>query len=147
MKQSLLHGLLVMAWCLGAAPALASDIHIEMTYARATPAGATTAAAFMVIRNDAKADDTLVSAVSPSAKIVQIHEMTMVGGIMRMREVQGGLKVPASGTVSLRPGGYHIMLIGVVRPMQKGQSFSLSLHFKNAGDVSVSVPVRSLSGD
>jgi len=146
MRQSRLHGLLVMAWCAWAAPAFASDIQVESAYARATPAGATTGAAFMVIRNDAKTDDTLLSAVSAVAKIVQIHEMTMVGGIMRMREVQGGLKVPASGTVSLHPGGYHIMLIGLLSPLQKGQAFSLSLHFKNAGDVAVQVPVRSLSG-
>ena len=131
---------------LSAGPVLAADIHVENAYARATPAGASTGAAFMAIRNTGKVEDTLKGGSSPMAKTVQAHEMTMEGGIMRMRQVQGGLKVPSAGDVQLRPGSYHIMLIGLRGPLISGKPFPLTLHFEKAGDVSVQVSVRSLAG-
>ena len=130
-----------------AGQARAGSIVVEHPYARATPAGASTGAAFMIIRNSGTADDMLLGGASPAAKTVQVHEMTMDGGIMRMRQVPGGLKVPAGGNVQLRPGSYHIMLIDLGGPLSSGKSFPLTLHFRKAGDVPVQVSVRSLSGD
>jgi periplasmic copper chaperone A len=146
-NRRIICGLLASSLCvLGAGHAAAASIRIEGVYARATPAGASTGAAFMVIHNDGKADDTLVGASSPVAKTVQIHEMTTDDGIMHMRQVPGGLKVPAGGTVQLRPGSYHIMLIDLLQRLTSGKHFPITLKFQQAGDVPIEVTVHAMAG-
>ena len=147
MRSNPVLAILLSLLCATAAQAKTWAIRIEHPYVRATPSGASTGAAFMTIHNDGQTDDMLLGGVSAVAKTVQVHEMTMDGGIMRMRQVQGGLMVPAAGAIELRPGGYHIMMIGLRAALKKGQSFPLTLHFKKAGDVSIEVPVRGLSGE
>ena len=127
-------------------PALAQNaaIQIEKPWARATPGGASTGAAYMTLDNKSNAEDRLIGASSDIAGTVQIHEMKVVDGIMRMREVAGGLAIPAGGAVALKPGGYHVMLIGLKKPLKAGDGFPLTLRFQKAGNVSVTVPVEAM---
>ena len=71
--------------------------------------------------------------------------MTMVSGVMQMREVADGLNVPAGGSVTLKPGSYHVMLIGLKRPLTAGETFPLTLSFAKAGNISVTVPVQAMN--
>jgi len=139
---------LALAACLVAAapPAFAqsSSIQVEAPWASATPAGAATGAAYMTIENKSDVADRLTGAASDVAKTLQIHEMRVVNGTMRMREIAGGLPVPAGGSVVLKPGSYHVMLIGLKAPLKAGASFPLTLVFDKAGKVSVQVQVQAM---
>jgi hypothetical protein len=128
-----------------AAPAFAqsSSIQVEKPWTRATPAGATTGAVYLTIDNKSGAADRLTGASSDVADKLQIHEMKVVNGVMQMREVPGGLQVPAKGAVVLKPGSYHVMLIGLKNPLKAGDSFPLTLVFEKAGNVSITVPVQA----
>ena len=129
-------------------PAFAQNasIQVEKPYARATPGGATTGAVYMTLDNKSNAEDRLTGASSDVASTLQIHEMKVVNGTMEMREVAGGLAIPAGGSVVLKPGGYHVMLIGLKKPLKAGDSFPLTLQFQKAGKVSVTVPVQAMGG-
>jgi len=129
-------------------PAFAQNasIQVEKPYARATPGGATTGAVYMTLDNKSNAEDRLTGASSDVAITLQIHEMKVVNGTMEMREVAGGLAIPAGGSVVLKPGGYHVMLIGLKKPLKAGDSFPLTLQFQKAGKVSVTVPVQAMGG-
>jgi len=124
--------------------AQSTSIHIDKPWARATPAGAKTGAAYMTIDNKSGQPDRLTGASSDVAKTLQIHEMKVVDGVMKMREIPGGLPVPAGGSVTLKPGGYHVMLIGLNKALKKGEKFPLTLVFEKAGKVSIEVPVESV---
>jgi periplasmic copper chaperone A len=124
--------------------AQSSSIQIEKPWARATPAGAKTGAAYMTIDNKANVADRLTGVSSDVAKTLQIHEMKVVNGVMKMREISGGLPVPAGNSVTLKPGGYHVMLIGLNKPLKAGEKIALTLVFEKAGKVSVEVPVQGV---
>ena len=124
--------------------AQSTSIQIEKPWARATPAGAKTGAAYMTIDNKSNVADRLTAASSEVAKTLQIHEMKVVNGIMKMREIPGGLPVPAGSSVTLKPGGYHVMLIDLNKPLKVGEKFPLTLVFEKAGKVSIEVPVESV---
>src|SRR5262249_613500 len=85
----------------------AGDIVIEKPWPRATPKGAEVSAGYLTIRNTGAAPERLTGGSAEFAK-VEIHEMTSEGGLMRMREVKGGLNIPAHGSVGFAPGGYHL---------------------------------------
>lgn len=126
--------------------AAARPIAIENAWARATPAGARTGAAYLTIENRGAEADRLTAASSPAAEKVEVHEMSMTGGIMRMRAVAGGLAVPAHGSVTLKPGGYHLMLTGLKHPLKAGETLAVTLTFAKAGAVAVSAPIRPIGG-
>jgi periplasmic copper chaperone A len=129
------------------APALAqgnTSITVEQPWARATPAGAMTGAVYMTFDNRSGIADRLTGASSDVADKLQIHEMKVENGVMQMREVAGGLPIPASGSVVLKPGSYHVMLIGLKRPLTAGEKFPLTLTFEKAGNISVTVPVQAM---
>ena len=98
----------------------------------------------MTLDNKANAADRLTGASSDIAAEVQVHEMAVVDGVMQMRQLAGGLPIPAGGSVTLKPGGYHVMLIGLKKPLTPGETFPLTLTFANAGNISVTVPVRAM---
>lgn len=99
---------------------------------------------FMTIAGGAEAD-TLVGARSADAERVELHETFDRGdGLRGMREVEGGVPVPAGGTAELRPGGYHVMLIGLRRGLAPGDTVALDVEFAQAGTVAVRAVVRSL---
>ena len=124
----------------GATPSIA----VEQPYARATPTGATTGAVYMTLANKAKTADRLIAASSDVAGKLQIHEMAVVNGVMQMRQLANGLPVPAEGSVVLKPGSYHVMLIGLKKPLTAGQTFPLTLTFEKAGNISITVPVQAM---
>jgi periplasmic copper chaperone A len=100
-------------------------------------------AAYLTLKNAGQEADTLQSVSSPGAEKVEIHEHTQdASGIMRMRPVAGGLKIPAGGTVEFKPGGYHLMLFGLKHNLEEGQQIPLKLHFMQAGDLDVEVKVE-----
>ena len=98
----------------------------------------------MSITNKGAAADRLVSASSPAAEKVQIHEMTMQNGVMKMRELPNGLPIEAGKTVSLAPGGNHLMLMGLKAPLKQGDKIPLTLNFEKTGKIDVMLDVQGI---
>ncbi len=120
----------------------APGITLDRAWSPATPNGAATAAAYMEIENHGRADDRLLGGSSPVAGKVEVHEMSMTGGIMSMHAVSGGLPIPAGKSVNLEPqANYHLMLTDLKAPLKNGARLSLTLNFARAGMVHVDVPV------
>lgn len=110
-------------------------------WAAPTPAGVDVAAGYLTISNHTVAADRLVSATSPRAERVEVHEMTMNGSVMQMRPV-ARLDIPAGGDVQLGPSGMHLMFYGVSEPFAQGQTIPLHLVFETAGAIDVELPVQ-----
>jgi periplasmic copper chaperone A len=121
-----------------------ASIQVEQPWARATPAGASTGAVYLTITNKSQEMDRFLSASSDVADKLQIHEMKVVNGVMEMREVTGGVAVAANGSVELKPGSYHLMLMGLKKPLKAGETIPLTLDFEKAGKVSITVPIRAM---
>ena len=120
------------------------DVVIVLPWARATPSGATTGAGYLTIENHGQADDRLVGVASPVAAKVEVHEMSMTGGVMRMRPVQGGVAIAAGKSVTLAPSGYHIMLMGLNAPLKQGDKVPVTLTFEKAGKAEVVLDVQAI---
>ena len=112
-------------------------ISINHPWARATPGAVKNSAAFMRFDNKGAADK-LVSVTGTVAKEIQIHSMITEAGVMKMREIKS-LDIPANGRAELKPGGFHIMLIGMPDGLKEGSKFPLILKFEKAGEVTVLV--------
>lgn len=122
--------------------AIAGDIMIQDPYARATGAKAVVGAAFMGIMNHTDSADRLIAARSDIAKRVEIHtHIEDANGVMRMVEVEDGIAIPAGGMAMLQRGGDHVMLMGLVQPLEQGDEISVTLIFANAGEIEVVIPV------
>ncbi|WP_334187021.1 copper chaperone PCu(A)C [Noviherbaspirillum sp.] len=122
------------------------EVHINRPYARPTVPGQPSAAAYLSLENKGKQTDKLLSASSPAAKSVEIHTMSMDGNVMRMREVPG-IELKAAGKVIMQPGdGYHLMLIGLHKPLQPGDRFPMTLTFEKAGKKEISITVEAKTG-
>ena len=141
LRRSLL-GLLVFS-----IPALAQahdaqlgDLSITQPWSRAAGANGT-GAGFLTIRNAGSQADRLVSASSPAARTVELHTHIRDGEVMRMRPVAGGIVVPAGQTVTLQPGGLHVMLIGLTEALRQGGEVPLTLRFEKAGEAQVMLHV------
>lgn len=111
-----------------------------MRRAYATPTGAKTAAAYLTIVNHGTSADRLVGASTPLADRLQFHQETNDNGIMRMRELPSVTVDPGS-SVTLKPGGMHIMMIGLNQQLKERQSFPLVLEFEKAGKITLQVPI------
>jgi periplasmic copper chaperone A len=137
--------MLAGAACL-AQVAFASDIMVMDAMARAsiTPV-AKTGAVYFTVMNHGAADDKLLSVTTPVANSAEVHETTMDGDVMKMRAVEGGLPVAAGTMVELKPGGFHLMLMGLRSPLVKGESLELELTFEKAGVVKVAAPVGEVA--
>lgn len=138
-------GLVMLALLMVAAPGRA-QITVTEAWVRGTVPGMKATGAFM--RIESRADTRLVAAASPAAPLVEIHEMAMVDNVMRMRAIPG-LAVPAGRPVELRPGGYHVMLMDLPRPIERGTTVPITLTFQS-GDgrretVKVAAEVRPLA--
>lgn len=120
----------------------AETLSVRDAWASPTPGGAQVSAGYLTIVNGTAAADTLVSATSPRATSVEVHEMSMDGVVMRMRQVTGGLTIQSGGEVALAPGGNHLMFMGVTQPFAEGESIPVTLTFANAGVVEVQLPVH-----
>jgi hypothetical protein len=98
-------------------------------------------AAYLVISNDTNTADRLLSATAEVATSVELHETKMEGGLMSMSPVTA-IEIPANGQVELKPGGYHLMLIGLTRELTVGESVTLVLTFEKAGEITVTANVQ-----
>jgi copper(I)-binding protein len=122
-------------------PVAVGELRIMHPWARASAGHGNTGAAFMTIANTGGADDKLVSAATANAKKTEVHETTMVDGVMKMRMLMGGLAIPAGTEVLLKPMGLHVMLMGVTEKLVEGETLVLTLTFEQAGSVDVAVPI------
>jgi copper(I)-binding protein len=119
------------------------SIKVDHAYTRATVPGQQVAGGFMKIENKGNGADQLVSASSPVAGEVQLHEMAMEGNVMKMRQVKD-IAVPAGGSVELKPGGLHLMFMNIKAPLAAGESVPVKLKFAKAGEVEVKMPVNAM---
>lgn len=113
---------------------------IRNAWARAASQDHGLSAVYMVIENTGDQPDRLLHAHCDAAQTVELHETKMEGGVMKMQPVDG-IDVPAHGTVELKPGGLHVMLIGLTRDLNPGDTIEVELHFEHAGHVTVKATV------
>ncbi|MGX4801874.1 copper chaperone PCu(A)C [Bradyrhizobium guangdongense] len=130
----------------GSAPGLAdhADIVVSQAWSRATPKGAKVAGGYLTIENHGTAPDRLLSASSPAAATVEIHQMTLQDGIMTMRQFEQGLMIPQGEVVTLAPGGSHIMFISLAAPFEEGQRIPVTLNFQRSGAIETTFDVGSV---
>lgn len=124
------------------APA-ATEVQVQQAWAAPTPGGVDVSAGYLTLVNGGPAEDRLVAASSPRASRVELHEMSMDGGVMRMRAIEGGLLIPAQSEIALAPGGNHLMFFGVTQPFTLGEEIPVTLTFERTGTVDVMLPVRA----
>jgi copper(I)-binding protein len=120
----------------------AGELTIGHPWSRPTPRGAPTAAGYMTITNTGHALDTLIGASTPAAASLELHQSSMAGGIMRMRAAPEGLAIAPGQTVTLQPGGYHLMFMGPKKPFAVGDHVPATLRFRRAGAVKVEFYVQ-----
>jgi copper(I)-binding protein len=139
----------LIATALFATPAFAHSVTlgsltITDLWTRATPPGAPTAAGYMTIANAGEEADTLRSAASPVADHGELHVMAMKDGVMTMRPVDGGVAIPAGGTVKLAPDGFHIMFVTLNAPLKEGGKLPVTLTFAKAGSVTTFLHILAI---
>lgn len=127
-------------------PAFAQSVEVKDAWVRTSVQGQKATGAFMKIT--AKEGARLVSGASPVAGVVEIHEMTMDGNVMKMRALANGLDLPAGKTVDLKPGGFHVMLMDLKAALPKDSTVPLTLVFKDAkgAESRVELKVRVATG-
>ncbi len=113
------------------------NLKILHPYIIKTPPGAVVAGGYMKIVNTSNQFDRLNAVVVKFAESSKIHEMKMENDVMKMREVKGGLKIPAHGSVELKQGGYHIMFMNIIKSMTAGETYEGILFFEKSGNIKV----------
>lgn len=121
-----------------AAPA---QVSATDAWCRPTAEGAGAAGCYVTLT--ATVDDRLTGAASPAGERVEIHTMSMDGGVMRMRELPDGLALPAGQTVALKPGAEHLMLMAPTAALNEGETVELTLNFQNAPAQTVTAQIKS----
>jgi periplasmic copper chaperone A len=124
----------------------AGTIEIKQPYSNAVPKGATVAAGYMTITNTGTEPDRLLGVSSPIAGKVEIHEMRMDKGVMTMRPLASGLEIMPGQTVELKPSAFHVMIMGLKQPIERGKPFKASLMFEKAGSVDIEFAVLPIGG-
>jgi hypothetical protein len=154
-RSARLGGLLVAALVVasvaaGCTSGASASIKVTDAWARAATG---MGAAYMTIQNTGSAADALVGASSPAAKTTEVHETVVMGspdpsasaapgdGMMGMRPI-ARLEIPAGGTVELKPGSYHVMLVDLTQELKAGDKIEITLKFEKAGEVKVTAEVR-----
>lgn len=122
------------------------DLRIDHPHAFPSLGQAKNGAAYLTVQDLGTSADTLVSAAGDVAERVELHTHVEEDGVMKMREMKDGALVPAGETIEFRPGGMHIMLIGLEKPLTEGESFPLVLTFEKAGAIEVEVKVEARHG-
>ena len=120
------------------------SIEVGKPWSRATPKGAKVAGAYMTITNKGTAPDRLVGGSTSAASGFEVHSMVMEQGVAKMRPVEGGLEIKPGETVELKPGSFHVMLMGLKQPLQKGEKVKGTLEFEKAGKVDIEYAVEAL---
>jgi uncharacterized protein YcnI/copper(I)-binding protein len=135
---------------MGAAPQTGSDTYkvgdlvVVSPWTRATPGGAKIAGGYLKVTNNGKSSDRLVSATSAGADRVEIHEMSMTDGVMKMRPLTDGLIIKPGETVELKPGGFHMMFMDIKQPLKQGDTLKTTLKVAKAGTLDVSFNVNAM---
>jgi copper(I)-binding protein len=119
-------------------------ISIKQAWSRATPKGSPVAAGYLTIENQSSSPDRLVEVRSTFARKVELHATTVENGVTSMKPVDGGLVLPANGSVTLQPGGNHLMFVGINAPFAEGDQVAVELLFEKAGKVTASLDVAAL---
>lgn len=117
------------------------DLTLTAPFARATLPNQPVGGAYLIIFNGGTRDDVLVAVEAPLAARVEVHEMSMDGERMTMRPLPDGLVIPAGETIALKPGGAHLMLMELAKPLTTGDTLELTLTFEDAGTVILEVPI------
>jgi copper(I)-binding protein len=128
------------------AVAQAGSLSIAQPWTRATPGGARVAGGYLTVTNTGSTPDRLTGGSAAFAERVEIHEMATANGVMTMRALGNGLTIAPGQTVALKPGGLHVMFMGLRSPLLEGQSVKVTLEFEKAGKVELMLPVKAASG-
>jgi len=127
-----------------AAEVKAGDLVISQAWSRATPNGAKIGAGYLTIENKGTTADKLVGATADISGHIEVHEMSMNNGVMKMRPVEGGLTIGPGKTVKLSPNGYHLMIMNLKSPLKQGEKVPVTLEFERAGKVAVTLDVQGV---
>ncbi|MBV9827456.1 MAG: copper chaperone PCu(A)C [Alphaproteobacteria bacterium] len=138
MRKTVL-AMMACVWLSASALAQNGAVEVSNAWARGTPGGAQIGAAYLTLQSSS--GDRLTGIATSVAQKAELHTMTMDNGVMKMRPLDG-VDLPAGQTVSLKPGGIHIMLMGLKAPLQPGQSFPMTLQFAKAGSREVTVAIE-----
>ena len=133
-KQNLLFMLFAVVLMTGQ-PVLANEIMFGPLQFRATVGSMLSSAAYLSITNHGQMADRLVDVTSNLARKTELHKMEMDNGVMKMRQIDGGIAIPAGKTIQLAPGGFHVMLIGLKAPLNADEHYQVTLVFETAGKV------------
>ncbi len=148
MRQQIVRILLVLVSCFTLtlyAQTQVGNLQISQPTVRTTTPGHMMSSAYLVIDNKGSTPDRLLSVSYSRAKEVQIHEMKMDGDKMMMRQMTA-LEIPANGSVELKSGGYHLMVMGLQEPIIEGAAVKMTLQFEKAGKVEISFQTKSMAG-
>jgi len=129
-----------------AAPATntaANSVTVEAPFVRAIPPGQPNSASFMTLVNTSDSDHSVKSAASPVAATVELHTHTNNNGVMEMRQVPQ-IDVPAKGRTELKPGGLHVMLIGLQQELKVGETAAITLTFEDGSTTTVNAPIQEV---
>ncbi|PLY09294.1 MAG: hypothetical protein C0626_09870 [Arcobacter sp.] len=130
---------------LSASTLFASNIEVKDSYIRATPPGLPNSAAFMTVKNNTDKTIAVLKATSDVSKVVELHTHSMKDGVMKMYQVPK-IDVPANGITELKPGGFHVMLIGLHKPLKVGEEVTYTLEFSNGETITITAPIKTVMG-
>ena len=120
----------------------AGQLQIAHPWSRALPPNAVTGAAYFVVHNNGNSEDRLLAISTPQADKAEMHTMVQIGEMMKMQALDS-VGIPAGGDAKFAPGGNHVMLFGLHKPLVAGERFPLTLQFEKAGKVAVEVVVEA----
>ncbi len=132
-----------------ALPAQAEDVtlgalKISAPWARATPKGASIGGGYMKVANTGSTPDRLLGGAAEFSNRVEFHEMSMAGGVMKMRAMPNGIEIKPGQTIEFKPGSYHLMFVGLKKGLENGQHVKATLQFEKAGKVEVDFTVEGI---
>jgi periplasmic copper chaperone A len=122
----------------------AGDLVITQAWSRATPGGAKIGSGYLTIENKGTSADKLIGVNGDVAGKIELHQMSMNNGVMKMRPVDGGLTIDPGQTVKLAPNGYHLMIMDLKSPLKQGDKIPVTLSFEKAGKVAVTLDVQGI---
>jgi periplasmic copper chaperone A len=151
MKPVLLAAVLASSVTFAATAAIAHEykagsIEIKHPWSRVTPKGATIAGGYMTLINAGTTADRLIGGSTEIAGKFEIHQMSMDNGVMKMRPVSNGVEIKPGQTVEFKPGGYHLMFVGITQPVEQGKRIKGTLQFEKSGKVDVEYAVEPIGG-
>jgi copper(I)-binding protein len=123
----------------------AEGLELSNGRTRAMLPGQKVGGGYVTIKNTSDKAETLISASTSRASRMEVHEMAMDDGVMKMRKLENGITIPAGGSISLAPGGNHMMFFGVEKPFAEGDMIPVEFKFEHAGTVKVDLKTTSAS--